>query len=154
MEEPDTRCMRIERADVFIEGANPFGVVSSGKLKIWGLLKRAHPYGAECHGEKVFDDIREAQRSEETLFDLAERSGVGRYTPDNLDRKYLSEVWCSPVMTEVRRARSGKEKQVQARCLALMRFSEGSNVYMRVGVAWIMDFAWFRDCQFVSYYVV
>jgi hypothetical protein len=153
-EEVDTSCMRIEEADVLIEGANPFGVVSSGKLKIRGLLKRAHPYDAECHGERVFDDIREAQGSKETLFDLEQRSGVGRYSADNLDRKYLSEVWCSPIMTEVRWSPRESEKQVQARCLALMRLPEGSNVYMRVGAAWIMDFAWFRDCQFVSYYVI
>jgi hypothetical protein len=150
----DTSCMRIEQTDILIEGTNPFGVVSSGKLKIWGLLKRAHPYDAECSGERGFDDIREAQRSNDTLFDLEQRSGVGRYTADNLDRKYLSEVWCSPIMTEVRRAARENEKQVQARCLALLRLSEGSNVYMRVGAAWIMDFAWFRDCQFVSYYVI
>ena len=46
------------------------------------------------------------------------------------------------------------EKQAQARCLALIRMLEGSNVYMRVRMAWILDFAWFRDCQFLSYYVI
>jgi hypothetical protein len=153
-EEPDTSCMEIEETDVLVEGTNPFGVVSSGKLKIRGLLKRAHPYDAECRGEKALDDIREAQGGQDTLFDLERGRGIGRYIPDNLDRRYLSEVWCSPIMTEVRRPSRGDEKQVQARCLALVQMFEGSNVYMRVGMAWIMDFAWFRDCQFLSYYVI
>jgi hypothetical protein len=153
-EEVDTSCMEIEETDILIEGTNPFGVVSSGKLKIRGLLKRAHPYDAECHGEKALDDIREAQGGKDTLFDLEQGSGIGRYIPDNADRRYLSEVWCSPIMTEVRRWQRSNEKQVQARCLALIRIVEGSNVYMRVGVGWIMDFAWFRDCQVLSYYVI
>jgi hypothetical protein len=153
-EEVDTSCMEIEETDVLIEGTNPFGIVSSGKLKIKGLLKRAHPYDADCHGEKALDEIREVQGGMDTLFDLEQGSGVGRYIPDNVDRRYLSEVWCSPIMTEVRKSRRGNEKQVQAHCLALMRIFEGSNVYLRVGVAWIMDFAWFRDCQVLSYYVI
>jgi hypothetical protein len=146
-EEVDTSCMEIEETDVLLEGTNPFGVVLSGKLNIKGLLKQAHPYDAECRGEKALDDIREAQGGKETLFDLEQGSGIGNYIPDNLDRRYLSEVWCSQIMTEVRRLSTGTEKQVQARCLALMRMDEGSNVSMRVGVAWIKDFAWFRDCQ-------
>ena len=57
-EKVDTSCMEIEETDVLIEGTNPFGVVLSSKLKIRELLKRAHPYDAECRGEKTLDDIR------------------------------------------------------------------------------------------------
>jgi hypothetical protein len=109
-EDVDSSCMEIEETDVLIEGTNPFGVVLSSKLKIRGLLKRAHPYDAECRGEKTLDDIRKAQGGQDTLFDLNQGRGIGRYIPDKLDRRYLSEVWCSPIIIDVRRPPRGRSK--------------------------------------------
>ena len=151
----DTSCMEMEDFDMAVEEENPFGIVSSGRLKIRGPLKRAHPYDAECRGEEVFDNIRDAQpRNRETLFDLEQRRGVGHYNPDNLDRRYLSEVWCAPVMTEVWESPGDKQTQIHGRCLALIPMFAGSNVYMRVGAAWVKDFSWFRDCEPTSYYII
>lgn len=59
--------------------------------------------------EKTLDDIRKAQGGQDTLFDLKQGRGIGRYIPDKLDRRYLSEV-CSPIMMDVCRPPRGRSK--------------------------------------------
>jgi hypothetical protein len=132
-----------------------FGSMEEVVLGVSGRLKQAHPSDSENDG--VFHGI---QRRSETLFDLAKRKSVGFYFADNADRRYLTEVWCVPVMTEQRTgymAQKNEERAlrpVEARCLALLRLCEDRNIYMRVGSAWITDYSWFDAAERSSFYIV
>jgi hypothetical protein len=153
-DEPDTSCMEIEDAEVNIKGANAFGETSSGRLQIKGLLKPAYPSPRDGGRDQIFDAIEARSQNRDSLFDLGEGIGVGRYIPDNSDRMHLTEIWCSPIMTEVRTRSKKKEKQIGAQCLALFPLDRSANIYMRVGLAWIHNFGWFKDCRESSYCIV
>ncbi|KAI9773272.1 MAG: hypothetical protein M1839_002184 [Geoglossum umbratile] len=141
--------------------ANPFGEVISGELRITGLLRRAHPKGIDS--EKVFEEISKGE-DRETLFDLEQRLPIGYYYPDNNDREYLTEIWCSPVMTEERikhpwgvDSLDGGEqtaRTVDAHCLALYPLSRTDSIYMRVGVVWVLDFGWFEGREASSFSII
>jgi len=123
-------------------------------LQINGFLKPAHPYFREGGLDTVLEGMKALSRSGDSLFDLDTRSAIGRYTPDNLDRKYIAQIWCSPVMTEVHPASWGRKNQIGAQCLALYPLDEARKEYMRVGFVWIHDFEWFGDCSRSDYSII
>jgi len=123
-----------------------------GALEVSGILRRAHPMVANdsLPEEEVFKDI---PHRHETLFDLKERRAVGWYFADNVDRRYLSEVWCCPIMTEERPPRQGEEVRdgqvsvVEARGIALLQLDKNQRIFMRVGSLWIRDASWLGGCE-------
>jgi hypothetical protein len=154
----DTGVFEIDGAEVTMSGLNRFGQVTEGELKITGLLKRAHPKGLE--DEKVFAEMSHG-RDRETLFDLAQGDAVGYYYPDNDNRKHLSQIWCSPLMTEESSfavlddgEEESRKPRIEARCLALYPLDEAECIYMRVGITWITDFSWFNDCSKSSFRII
>lgn len=131
-----------------------FGSVEEVVLCVRGKLKKAYPRGLE--DEDIFNRIR---KGSETLFDLGEKKDVGFYFADNADRKYLTEIWCVPIMTEKRDfiSRENVERvprPVEARCLALLRLVGDREVYMRVGSAWITDYSWFEGVEISSFAII
>jgi hypothetical protein len=150
-DEPDTSCMKVEEAVINIKGANNFGQISSGKLQIMGLLKPAYPFPQDGVTDEIFDAITAHSRNRDSLFDLRKGIGIGRYIPDNSNSMHLTEIWCSPIMTEVRTGPKKNEKQRGAQCLALFPLDRSANIYMRVGFIWIHSFDWFKDCREFSY---
>ena len=131
-----------------------FGSVEEVVLGVRGKLKKANPCGLD--DEDVFKQI---QKGRETLFDLGKKKAVGFYFADNEDRRYLTEIWCMPIMTEQRldlRLQEHREcvtRPVEARCLALLRLSEDREMYMRVGSAWITDYSWFDGAEMSSFLI-
>ncbi|EXJ67951.1 uncharacterized protein A1O5_08565 [Cladophialophora psammophila CBS 110553] len=153
-DKPDASCMDIEDVVVHVKGANPFGEISSARLQIKAFLKPAWPYFREGDIDPLLEEIKTRSRSGDSLFDLNTLNPVGRYTPDNIDRRHITQIWCSPVMTEIHPASRMKENQIGAQCVALYPLDKERMVYMRVGFAWVHDFEWFSDCVKTSYYVV
>ncbi|OAP60516.1 hypothetical protein AYL99_05518 [Fonsecaea erecta] len=155
-EKPDASCMDIEEAAVQIQGANPFGETSSGRLRVRGFLKPACPYFRDGGLDPLLEEIKAPAhwRSGDNLFDLNTRTPVGRYTPDNIDRKHIAQIWCAPVMTEVHPASRREENKIGAQCLALYSLDLARCEYMRVGFVWVHDFGWFSDCAMSSYSVI
>ena len=89
------------------------------------------------------------------MFDLEQGCTVGYYFFDNVDRQYLTEIWCSPVMTETHPDPWGDAKRpVDARGLALYPISKTDRIYMRVGLVWVLDFGWFDDEKPLSFSVI
>jgi hypothetical protein len=136
-----------------------FGRAGVGTLKVTGILRRAHPMDTDngLPEEAVFKDI---PRRSETLFDLKERKSVGWYFADNIDRRYLSEAWCCPIMTEERpprqgdKLRDGQTSIVEARGIALLLLEKNRKIYMRVGSLWIRDASWFDGCEIESFSII
>lgn len=132
-----------------------FGSVEEVVLGVRGKVKKAHPSGLD--NDEVFQGI---QKGSETLFDLGVKRTVGYYFPDNADRRYLTKIWCMPVMTEQRMNFGSLEtaarpvEATQARCLALLRLSQDRNIYMRVGSAWIIDYSWFDGVEMSSFSLI
>ncbi|KAE9368862.1 hypothetical protein N431DRAFT_347026 [Stipitochalara longipes BDJ] len=137
----------------------PFGKAGVDALKVTGILKRAHPVDTDAGlpEEAVFKDIPHGR---ETLFDLNERKSVGWYFADNIDRKYLNEVWCCPIMTEERSPRKGEKLRdgqtsvVEARGVALLLLEKNEKICMRVGSLWIRDASWFNSCDTESFSII
>ena len=135
------------------------GKAGVNALKVIGILKRAHPAdtGGGLPEEAVFKDI---PHRHETLFDLNERKSVGWYFADNIDRKYLNEVWCCPIMTEERSPRQGEKLRdgqtsvVEARGVALLLLDKNERICMRVGSLWIRDATWFDGCKTESFSII
>jgi hypothetical protein len=150
-----TGLFKIRNASLETSEINPFGGVTAGELSVTGLLKRAHPRGIE--GEEIFEEIS-SDNDRSSLFDLEGRCAVGYYFPDNVDRKYLTEIWCSPVMTEAHanpwRDTGKSPNNEDARCLALYPISKTDGIYMRVGLVWILDFGWFDDHTVFSFSII
>jgi Heterokaryon incompatibility protein (HET) len=137
-----TGLFTIERAQSHASSkANPFGEIASGELRIAGLLKCAHPKGVD--GEQAFRQISQDE-DRQSLFDLEQGVPVGFYYPDNIDRKYLAEIWCSPVITEERGGYPSGGHRIDAQCLALYPLNKVDSIYMRVGFVWVQDFSWFN----------
>jgi hypothetical protein len=136
-----------------------FGRAGVGTLEVTGILRRAHPMdtGSGLPEEAAFKDI---PRRHETLFDLKERRSVGWYFADNTDRRYLSEVWCCPIMTEERPPRQGEKLRdgqtsiVEARGMALLLLEKNRKICMRVGSLWIRDASWFDGCEMESFSII
>ena len=136
-----------------------FGRAGVGTLQVTGVLRRAHPMDTDSGlpEEAVFKDIPHRR---ETLFDLKERRSVGWYFADNIDRRYLSEVWCCPVMTEERPLRQGEIQRdgqtsiVEARGIALLLLEKDMKIFMRVGSLWIRDATWFDGYQMESFSII
>jgi hypothetical protein len=150
-----TGLFKILRVGLETSEINPFGGVTAGELSVTGLLKRAHPRGIE--GEEIFEGIS-PDNDRSSLFDLEQRCAIGYYFPDNVDRKYLTEIWCSPVMTETHanpwRDTGKSSNNEDARCLALYPISKTDRIYMRVGLVWILDFGWFDDDTEFSFSII
>ena len=148
-----TDMFEIQQASVVASSINPFGEVSGGRLIVKTRLKLAQPGGLPAE-EEAFQGLG-TDRSEPTLFDLNAGHSVGYFFADNIDRRYLSEVWCCPVLVEERAslyATEGEEAnhqplQAEARCLVLFPIGVSERVYMRVGLAWILDYEWFEDTE-------
>lgn len=138
---------------------NPYGEIDRPELKITGLLKQAHPRGSDR--EMVFKAITDG-RDRDSLFDLEEHRTIGYYFADNMDRRFLTEIWCCPVMTEeeiVQRSSPSDVTQrqsspIEARCLALVALNETKRLFMRVGNAWIKDFSWFSNCKPTQFAII
>jgi hypothetical protein len=137
----------------------PFGRVRVSALEVTGILKRAHPVDRDggLPEEAVVKDIPHGY---ETLFDLKERKSVGWYFADNVDRKYLSEVWCCPIMAEERSPRQGEKLRdgqtsiVEVRGIALLPLDKNGDTCMRVGSLWIRDASWFDGCEMDSFSII
>lgn len=137
----------------------PFGRAGVGTLEVTGLLKKAHPMGTDdgLPQEDVFKNI---PHRIETLFDLKERRAVGWYFADNIDRKYLTEVFCCPIMTEEQLPRQGEillnrqSSVMEARGVALLRLDRSRKIFMRVGSLWIRDASWFEGCEMESFSII
>ncbi|KAH0562034.1 hypothetical protein GP486_003260 [Trichoglossum hirsutum] len=146
-----TDLFRISQATSQTLEVNPFGEVISGELRITGLLMRAHPKGFE--NEEAFRKFSHDE-DRQTLFDLERGNAIGFYYPDNDNMRYLTEIWCSPVMTEEKSYHGDHNNQgeiqqrprrLDAHCLALYPVSKTDGIYMRVGMVWVTDFGWFGD---------
>jgi hypothetical protein len=155
-----TQPFKIDEVVLRTSENNLFGEVTSGELKVSALLKRAHPRGVE--GEEPFRKIS-GDNDRQSLFGLERGLAIGYYYPDNVDKRYLTEVWCSPVMTEEvipsAKDRNHEEMQklsrpVQAQCLALYPVNSAESLYMRVGFAWVRDFGWFGGCDVSSFSII
>lgn len=137
----------------------PYGRAGVGALEVSGLLKRAHPMDTDAGlpEEEAFKDIA---HKGETLFDLEGRRAVGWYFADNLDRRYLTQIWCCPVMTEEREPRHvttvlhGQLSNTEARGLALLRLDEEKKIFMRVGSIWIKDWSWFSGSEMQPFSII
>lgn len=137
----------------------PYGRAGVGALEVTGILKRAHHMDTDAGlpEEEVFKGI--AHQSE-TLFDLEERRAVGWYFADNLDRRYLTQIWCCPIMTEESESRHGEpisEEQLsitEARGLALLRLDEENKIFMRVGSIWIKDWSWLSGSEMQLFSII
>jgi hypothetical protein len=136
----NTSCFTVENVSIALETANPFGAVLGGNLQIQGVFKKCHPYQGQGLNPTMIDNS-EINDSSEGLFDLQSGIIIGKYFADNVDRKYLTEVWCVPVWSEDRYA-----GEKEAHCLALQLLDKEKWIFMRVGYAWIERFDWFADC--------
>jgi hypothetical protein len=136
----DTSCFTVEAVSTAIDAVNPFGAVSKGNLLVRGLCKKCHPYQEECSSIEAIERI--GRSSVDTLFDFEEEIAIGSYYADNVDRRYLTEVWCVPVWSE-----DGYTGKREAQCLILQLLDEKNWIFMRVGHAWIRNFDWFSGCD-------
>jgi hypothetical protein len=137
-----------------VDAFGGFGAVEEVVLSVRGLLKKAYPSGLD--DDEMFQGIG---KGSETLFDLKQRRALGYYFADNADRRYLTEIWCMPVMTEQRKDLKSPDgevamRPVETRGLALLRLSEDKDVYMRVGSAWITDYSWFDGVEISTFSIV
>jgi hypothetical protein len=138
---------------------NRYGEITGAELKITGLLKRAHPRGND--EEMAFKPISGSQ-DRYSLLDLEDQRAVGFYFADNVDRRFLTEIWCCPVMTEEEIVQPSSASSVirrqshltEARCIALLALNKTESIYMRVGNAWIKDFSWFRNCTPAQFSII
>jgi hypothetical protein len=121
----------------------PVGRAGVNALEVTGILKRAHPVDTDggLPEEAVVKDI---PHGHETLFDL----------------KYLSEVWCCPIMAEERiprqgeKLRDGQTSIVEARGIALLPLNKNGDIFMRVGSLWIRNASWFDGCKMESFSII
>jgi hypothetical protein len=132
---------------------SPYGEVAGAKLDISGLLKRAHPRGDDSN-EEVFRKITDSS-DRHSLFDLEGQRTVGYYFADNIATRFLTEIWCCPVITEkdgihhegLPNFAEHSPRPIEARCLALVAINENERIFVRVGSAWVQDFTWFSNCK-------
>jgi hypothetical protein len=137
----------------------PFRRAGAGTLEVTGLLKKAHPMDTDAGlpQENVFKAI---PHRGETLFDLKEGRTVGWYFADNIDRRYLTEVFCCPIMTEEQLSGhgeillGGQHRIVEVRGLALLPLDGSRKIFMRVGSLWIRNASWFDGCEMESFSII
>lgn len=86
---------------------------------------------------------------------------MGYYSPDNGDRRYLTQIWCMPIMTERRTLVGGWDEEygdsprpTTTLCLALLCLVEDKEIYMRVGSAFITDYSWFDEIEMSSFFII
>lgn len=155
----DTSCLHLKDARMRTDPADPFGRVLEGALVFEGITKKAHPLARKIDGnEEAFADAKESDQ-QATLFDLHEKVSIGYYYPDNENTRHLSEVWCAPIMTEAsyftKHGPDGKELPLrEARCWAMICLNAETQTFMRVGLAWVRNWEWFRNCSGVAFTIV
>jgi hypothetical protein len=155
----DKEHFRINAVTCLSSAVSPFGEITKAEMKVSGLLKRAHPKGGD--EEKVLRGI-EGARDNYTLFDLEEKISIGYYFDDNVANRFLTEIWCCPIITEDKTRQPmdisslvrHMYRPVEARCLALVAIDADKRIYMRVGSVWITDFAWFDNCEISQFTIV